>query len=138
MSSGNSRSEGNAPSPLAFARAWQEYRATAARTPFPDSRLLLAARFWRAHAQALRAPAFKTYAQEDLPPLFALIDKALPGDLFPDELEEVAAFLTEVASDQGEPAGRARRVWEEAARCWFYVGEVERALRALGWAGLLP
>ena len=137
MLSGNTEPERKAPSPLAFARAWQEYQATAAQTPLPDSRVLLAARFWATHAQSLHTPASRTYVQEDLPPLFRLIDKALPGDLLPDELEEIAVFLTAAASDQGEAVRRTRRIWEDAARGWFYVGEVERALRALVRAGLL-
>ena len=64
---------------------------------FSDTRLLLAARFWTAHADALGNALYEAFWREDLPPLLKAIPGASPDDLAPDELEEIAAFLTDVA-----------------------------------------
>jgi len=126
-------------SPLAFTRAYQQYRNTAARTPFADSRLLMAARFWGEYPKALGAGAFTTYWREDLPPLLAGADADVLADLTAEEVEEVAAFVERSTAVVAESVGdrlQAGEIWELAARQWFYLGQADRALDALMKAGV--
>lgn len=115
-------------SPLTFARDYQTYCHQATPIPYPDTRLLAAARFWRMRLHVLEDPAFESYWREDLPVLLA----GAPDlqDLHPAELEEIAEFL-EAVSTYLVPSLTADTVWEMAARGWLYVGEATRAWVAL-------
>ena len=118
-------------SPLAFARDYQQYRAAASQTPFTDSRLLLAARFWTLRTDALGDEAFAPFWSEDIPPLLQALAGASLDDLLPEELEEIAAFLAYAARAFPDVAPDPGKVWEKAAEAWLYVGAAERALTAL-------
>jgi len=127
-------------SPVAFTRAYQEYRAIASRTHFADSRLLLAVRFWMGYAQSLESAQFATYWQEDLPPLLSEMHAGMLGDLTAEETEEVAAFVDRAAQvftdDTLVPNSLVRGIWEAAARKWYYLGQVEQGCEALMKAGI--
>ena len=83
-------------SPLAFTRDYQAYRDASGATPFADTSLLLAARFWMEHPGAMGSETLATFWKEDLPPLFTSVDSIGLDDLAPEELEEIGAFLDEV------------------------------------------
>lgn len=134
------KSNNPALSPVAFTRAFQQYRAAAGRTHFADSRLLLAARFWMGQIQALESAQFATYWRQDLPPLLSEMHAGVLGDLTAEETEELAVFVEragQVFSDDNlVPEMLLQSVWESAARKWFYLGQVGRACDALMNAGI--
>ncbi len=140
-------------SPLAFTLAYQQYRSEASRNPFADTRLLTAARFWRANEAALHSPAYATYRLEDIPPVLDALNPDQLDDLRPSELEEVARFVeraglvvsysppkdppTSDSDDVGATqSSKSAKIWDHAARKWLYIGEASNAVDALLRGGL--
>ncbi|HWO58062.1 MAG TPA: hypothetical protein VNN55_10895 [bacterium] len=122
---------GSALSPLGFTRDYQHYRARAAAIPYRDTLLLQAARFWSERSAALGDPAYETFWREDLPPLLEAAGAPDFHDLLPDELEALAKFIERLPPLELTSGIAPPSLWELAAKKWLYVGEVERALRAL-------
>ncbi len=117
--------------PLGFTRAYQTYRAENAAIPFPDSRLLAAARFWTRHVEFLSSDAYATFWREDLPPLLNTVEVRHFEELHPDELAEIATFVASLDSARIESKIAAAEFWKLGAKKWFYVGEANRALKCL-------
>ena len=123
-------------SPLVFAREYQRYRAETIGIPFHDTRLLAAAEFWMPRFLALDDDSYASFWLEDLPPLLTTPDPHRFDDLRPDEAEVIATFLRMLNPERFEYSLDSLVVLEVAARKWFYVGEVERALDCLRRAGV--
>lgn len=121
--------------PLGFTREYQSYRAANAGVPFPDSRLLAAVRFWVRFPDALTSDSYSSFYLEDLPALLTA-DPAGFEDLHPDELAEIAVFLTSLDQTKFTSALTPQSLWEVAARKWLYVGDAVKALGALERAGI--
>jgi len=121
--------------PLGFAREYQAYRAANSAIPFPDSRLLAAARFWSRFPETLASDSYSSFWLEDLPPLLA-VDARVFDDFHPDELAEVATLIARLDSIRFNARLTPASLWEQSARKWLYVGEEGRAIESLGKAGL--
>ncbi len=125
------------PTPLTFARSFEQLRSRLESQPAADLRLLLLAEFWPSLSEFRDDQSYRSYFDEYPSLLTRDISEKCLTDLLPSELRQTLSMTLELRSYHkgNEQAGILRNAVQllatEAARKFFYVGAVDDALDCL-------